>query len=244
MSELSQGDKLSVSVLGQKLVYVGAAAPGTTYDGQVWVCTSSNPSLVKINDATNSGWLQQGETRYETVLSGQLPSSGVYLNGALCVAYDTEQSGTKLYAYANGSWRNMGGTITRVYPIGSVASFQTRAHGGGSIPVGAGVDLNSGITLLLCSTSITATNSGDVVCLFGGGTMGREWAGQEQRIRLFIGTTQVGSHLSDAAYHQFSMASTAMVPNTPINVYMDAIGVNSGSFYHTGFTMAAVSVKT
>ena len=158
MSEWTTADKMSLSIMNQKTVYIGVAVPATPYDGQVWVCTSSNPPLVKVYDTTNTQWMDHHEVRYETVASGQLPASGVVLNGAISVAYDTEQSGTKLYAYANGSWRDMGGTITRVYPVGdqSVAaltvwsgttsiSYYEAMHGG-----------FSGATVILASTNITS----------------------------------------------------------------------------------------
>jgi len=247
MAEWTTATKMAPTIMNQKTVYVGAAVPATPYDGQIWVCTSSDPPLVKVYDTTNTQWLEHHSVRYETVASGQLPASGVILNGTISVAYDTGMSSTKIFARANGSWRDMGGAITRVYPEGdqnvaAVTIFSGTAAGNWYESLGN--DFSGAITVL-ASTNITPTNSGDMICLFGGGhtTLTSGF------IRLFIGTTMV---YSGTVFWRTAVAAKGYkdgCPNTSTNIYMDALSyataANSGMFsINRGVSIGAVSVKT
>jgi hypothetical protein len=245
MSELAQGDKLSVATLNTKMITIQSGAPSTTYDGMVWVCVSSNPPLVQVRDETNSAWLKHGETRYEVVNSGGFPSSGVYLPGTLSVNYDQQQSTTVLFAYANSSWRNMGGTITRIYPVGD-KNVNLAISGGESQYTSIERRLNgtSGSVIILGSTNITPSNSGDFLAAFVGGCVYPYNAANTANLRLFVGTTQVGSQALTVGAPRVALASGLTASNTSTNVYTDIYFTISGSFATTGLGFAAITVKT
>lgn len=246
MAEWETDDLRTAALSNQKNVYVMASAPTTAYDGQVWVCTSSDPPLVKVYDATNTQWMDHHQVFYETVTSGQMPATTPILNGAVAVTYDTEQSSTTLYARANGSWRDMGGALTRVYPAGDVAVKQTRAKGANDAGnIANVVILGSGDTTVLTSTNITPTNSGDVICLFGGGSCNVYIA--PMKVRLVIGTVEVASHTLGVGigYQQLQLVSSDVASNISTNVYMDVQAYQgSGAFHDVGLSMAAITVKT
>jgi hypothetical protein len=245
MSEWTAGDKMTVALMNQKTLYVGSGAPTTKYDGQLWASVSSNPPLLKSYDATNSGWMQYGETRYETVLSGQLPASGVYLNGALCVAYDTQQSSAKMFAYANGSWRNMGGTLARTYPYG--AAQDTGTVGGDTNSVDWGkteAKLASGASATLAIAYVKPDTSGDYVVAYAGGT-GLENTGGDVRIRLIIGSVQVGEQALMDTKTYITLISGAQVSNASCSISLKYYSARSGgSITHTGLSVGGVVVTT
>jgi len=233
--------------MNRKTVFIGAASPGTAYDGQIWVCTSSDPPLVKVRDDTNSVWLDHHSVRYETVASGQLPASGVILNGTISVAYDTDMSSTKIFARANGSWRDMGGVIALTYPLGDQTVTEKTVFSGtvaGNWYHSIGNDFSGAITVL-ASTNITPTNSGDTICIFGGGhiLIGSGF------VRLYVGTTMV---YSGANFWREAIVAKGYkngCTNVSTNVYMDtlsyATAANSGTFgINRGVSIGAISVKT
>ena len=242
MSEFVAADKLSVATLNQKTVYVGAAVPGTTYDGMMWVCTSSDPPLVKVYDDTNGRWIEHHEVLYETVTSGGFPAATPVLNGTLCVAYDTEQSATTLYARSYGSWRNMGGSLTRVYPVGGTQKTVIISGGAGSLSWGASFWGESGVETILVSTNITPTNSGDYVVAFIGGAIAPDYYSGE-RLRLYIGTTKVAD-ISMESLNVIALTSGAVCSNTSTNVYAAIYSSISSTISHTGLGFGVVSVKT
>jgi len=246
MAEWETNDLMTAALKNQKNIYVGAAAPGTAYDGQVWVCTSSDPPLVKVYDDTNTQWMEHHQVFYETVVSGQMPATTPILNGAVAVTYDTEQSSCTLYVRANGSWRDMGGALTRVYPQGDVLQIATRAEGAeaaGNIALKH--TLTSGNNAVIVSTNITVTNSGDVICAFAGGSINAETS--DMRFRLYIGTVEVGSQdiVAAAGVFQVQLASSDVVSDGSTNIYLDAYAFDGdGKAVHTGMSMAAITVKT
>ena len=242
MSEFVAADKLSVATLNQKTVYVGAAVPGTTYDGMMWVCTSSDPPLVKVYDDTNGRWIEHHEVLYETVTSGGFPAATPVLDGTLCVAYDTEQSATTLYARSYGSWRNMGGSLTRVYPVGDTQKTAIILGGTLGLPWGTDIDGVSGVENILVSTNITPTNSGDyVVAFIGGAVMPSYYSGE--KLRLYIGTTKVAD-MAMTLPRVRALTSGAVCSNTSTNVYATIYCFTSNALLHTGIGFGVVSVKT
>ena len=227
-------------------MYVGTAVPGTAYDGQIWVCTSSDPPLLKNYDDTNSNWRQHHETRYDEVTSGQLPVSGAYLDGTLSVVYDTEQSSATLYAYANGSWRDMGGSLSRVYPVGDQTVTSLYSGGTTSLGVGNRIDSSGGYSYIMYSGNITPENSGDYVVAYAAGFSLQPGSATSGTIRMFVGAVQIGELklLNSVPRDAFSICSGTVASDTSTNVYVDLYFNNSGQIYlgPTGF--GAVSVKT
>lgn len=248
MAEWVQGDKMTVALMNQKTVYIGAAAPATPYDGQVWNCTSSNPPLVKSYDLTNTRWQEHHEARYETVNSGQTPISGVYLNGTLCVAYDTELSGTKLYGYANNSWRDMGGTLVRAYPFGAISSMVNLVNGAaviGDIGVGTGPVVSGEIKTIL-STNINPTTSGCTVVIFAGGIVSPTVTTHKADLLLKIGTETVFTVRTSGGWNTYSLLGFQNgIGNTSTNISLQLQSRQSGSLYiYGGASLAALSVET
>lgn len=251
MAEWTTEDLRTQELSNQKNIYVGTAAPGTAYDGQVWVCTSSDPPLVKVYDNTNSQWMEHHQVFYETVLSGQMPATTPILNGAVAVTYDTEQSSTTLYARANGSWRDMGGALTRVYPVGDVVS------GGSPNPstddlaaADTTANLNSGDTVTLHTIYITPTNSGDTICVFGGmGAMGEFGDDDTGRLRatLVVGATEIDAYTfgNNTQAHVLLNGYVNNVANISAGVYVSVERLErSGTCIYTGPIISAISVKT
>ena len=237
MAEWSQGDKMTVALMNQKTVYVGSGAPTTKYDGQVWVCVSSNPPLLQSYDLTNTNWLKYGESRYETVVSGQLPASGVYLDGALCTAYDTEQSSAKLYAYANGSWRNMGGTLTRTYPIGNTIKTATET------PYDTGAIL-SGQSKNVINSWIAVTNSGDyLVCTVGG-----DWDAADfgtPYLEVWADGLKIGS--ANISAGGLVVLVSGRVSRSAGGIFVSSVvysATSSSRIKHNGLTLGLISITT
>jgi hypothetical protein len=109
MSTITTRELIDEQVANQKFVLVQAAAPAATYDGQVWVCTSSDPPLLEIRDETNSKWMQRHSVAYSAGTDAYKPlSSPPTLGGDLSIQYATggdQTSGqTFLYFKANGLW--------------------------------------------------------------------------------------------------------------------------------------------
>jgi len=184
MSEFTQGEKMTVALMNQKTVYVGAAAPSAKYDGQVWVCTSSDPPLVKVYDTTNTQWMEHHQIIYETRNSGQFPATTPILNGAVAVVYDQQQSSATMYARAGGSWRNMGGALARTYPLGYASHV-------GAIDADTTGRLASGEEYPIISAYVTVNTSGDYVVGALGGVI-TPVAGTPY-IRLYINNILVGA---------------------------------------------------
>ena len=106
MSEFTSDQLIDEATANQKFVLVQAAAPTTPYDGQVWVCTSSNPPLIKTYDATNTQWAEKHLTRYLNFSQGYKPlSQPVTLHGDLSLQHDSGSSNNAfLYFKANDLW--------------------------------------------------------------------------------------------------------------------------------------------
>lgn len=171
MAEWTTDDLRTAALSNQKNVYVAAAAPGTAYDGQIWVCTSSDPPLVKVYDDTNTQWMQYHPVYYETQTGAWAnPATTPITNGTLVVLYNSTQTGTRLYGYSNAGWVNLAGTLARVYPSQSSIQEDSLAPGANSISVGlySPVRVMSGQAYTMASLFITPTNSGDIVTAYGG----------------------------------------------------------------------------
>lgn len=105
MSEFSQGDKYSPAAMNAKCIYVGSGAPGTTYDGMVWVDVSTDPPVVKVYDDTNAQWMTYHPTYYETQSGAwATPAVTPVSNGTICIVYNSTQTDTRVYVYANDAW--------------------------------------------------------------------------------------------------------------------------------------------
>jgi len=118
MSELASGSKMSVAVMNAKTVYIGAVAPTTKYDGMLWMDISTDPPVVKVYDLTNAQWMEYRPVYYEIPTGAWAdPTTANIGNGTLVVVYNSTQAGTRLYARSNGAWVNIGGTLSRVYPV-------------------------------------------------------------------------------------------------------------------------------
>lgn len=55
MSEWASGDLITVALMNQKTVYVGSAAPGTTYAGQLWL--DSDDNILYQRDKDDAAWI-------------------------------------------------------------------------------------------------------------------------------------------------------------------------------------------
>lgn len=109
MSEWSDEDVVDEQLGNQKMVLVQAAAPATAYSGQVWVCTSSDPPLVKVYDATNTQWMERNTAYYRSASDGyKTQGKPLTLNGGLAIQYDSGGTATSgdvfLYFKANNLW--------------------------------------------------------------------------------------------------------------------------------------------
>jgi len=143
----------------------------------------------------------------------------------------------------------MGGALVRVFPTGDVMANAVRAHSTAALSWGRQEDANSGVAVVLTSTNITPNYSGDVVGVFIGGTVRTFHTGifspNSCAVRLYVGTTQVAEHRVDGTATQLVAYSAAVVSNTSTNVYADYYhSQSSGGVYHTGLSMAAISVTT
>jgi hypothetical protein len=108
MAEWSNRDQMSAALMNQKTVYVGSGAPGTAYDGQFWVDTSTDPPTLKMYDSTNTQWLTMYPIWYETQSGAWAdPSESPVVNGTIVVVYNSTQADTRLYVRANSAWKNL-----------------------------------------------------------------------------------------------------------------------------------------
>jgi len=248
MAEWATDDLRTAVRSNKKNVYVMDSAPTTLYEGQVWVCTSSDPPLVKVYDETNTHWMDYHPTYYETVLSGQMPAVTPVTNGTLVVAYDTDQSGTTLYARANSSWRDMGGALTRAYPITDATASKVTSPGTVNLPDGfRGPEvISSGQEYIVVSGAVTPTEDGVTVAAFGGAVaLGN--TGQDGEIRLYLdGTSKDSAGVSAGVYAAYSLKGTTdNLSATAYIVDMRLYARTSGlGFYYSGGSVAGVSVKT
>ena len=126
MAEWSTNDLLTTALMNQKTVYIiSGTAPGTAYDGQFYVDTSTDPPTVKVYDLTNTQWMTYHPVYYETQTGAWAnPSTTPLTNGTLVVLYNSTQAGTRLYGYSNSGWVNLGGTLAQVYPTGDVSRMK------------------------------------------------------------------------------------------------------------------------
>jgi len=242
MAEYETNALRTAALSNQKSIYVGAAAPTTPYDGQEWHCTSSDPPLVLVYDATNTMWMEHHARYYEEVVSGQTPSITPALNGDGCTVYDTEQSSASYYAYANGSWRNMGGALVRVYPNIDVVEGTTKAKGVTAFNWGTeGARVTDGQRLTLISTNITSNNSGDYALMFIGGTMAETLNGS---IEGYIGSTVVIRQGLTTTGTSYSLCSGVVISDTSTNISVKHLATVSGDqLLETGLSMVTVIVK-
>lgn len=90
----------------QKTVLVQAAAPVTSYSGQVWVCTSSDPPLTKVYDPKNTQWMEHEAGYYNNFSQGyKTLGKPLTLNGGMMVHHDSgSASNAFLYFKANNLW--------------------------------------------------------------------------------------------------------------------------------------------
>jgi len=247
MANGKTNDLRTAILSNQKNVYVMNSAPTTAYDGQFWVCTSSDPPLVKVYDLTNARWMEYHALYYEAVTSGQMPAATPVTNGALAVAYDTEQSGTTLYARANGSWRDMGGALTRAYPIADVTSTVVRGPGTVNLPDGFRLEsgIGSGAEYIIVSGSITPSEDGVTVVAFGGVVTKGE-TNKSGEVRLYLDGTEKASESIINTYETISLVGATDTMSASeyfvdLRIYSH---VSGGAFHYAGGSIGSYSVKT
>ena len=102
-------DLIDEQTANTKFILVQATAPSPSYDGVVWVCTSSDPPLLQTRDETNSRWIQRHSQQYYTgTLAYRSWGNPPTLNGDLDLRYSTGGTTTSgqvfLYFKANGLW--------------------------------------------------------------------------------------------------------------------------------------------
>ena len=97
-------DLIDQQTANTKFILIQAAAPSTPYDGQVWMCTSSDPPLLKVYDTTNTHWMENHMKQYLNFSQGYKPlSQPVTLHGDLSLQHDSGSSNNVyLYFKANG----------------------------------------------------------------------------------------------------------------------------------------------
>jgi len=68
MSEWSTSEVITAAKLNQKELYVGAAAPGTTYAGMLWFDTDDN--VLKQRNAANTDWVERPGLSLAATITG------------------------------------------------------------------------------------------------------------------------------------------------------------------------------
>lgn len=104
MAEWANEDVADEMLCNQKTVLVQAGAPTTAYEGQVWVCTSSDPPIMKVYDDTNTQWMDRPPAWYESVGYIKEPAHAPVVNGTLVIQYNTNISSTVLFMRADNDW--------------------------------------------------------------------------------------------------------------------------------------------
>jgi len=108
MAEFVTLDEMTAIVMNKKSVYIGAGAPGTPYDGQVWVNTTTDPPILEIYDNDNTQWMVYNPTYYETqsVEAWASPTVTPVTNGTIVIKYNSHAAvlATRIYIYSNSAW--------------------------------------------------------------------------------------------------------------------------------------------
>ena len=106
MSSWTSGQVITEGGANQKFVLIQAAAPSNSYEGQMWVCTSSDPPLLKVYDDTNAAWMERRQIEYESITEDfdKKPDVTPHLFGTLVVQYNSGTGKTYLYAYSQDTY--------------------------------------------------------------------------------------------------------------------------------------------
>lgn len=99
-------DIITVQCGNTKMIIVQNAAPGTTYDGQIWEDADEITPVMKIQDKTNSQWMTKVGQFYETgSFQSRVPSViGDGTNGVFVTQNNTYDSVVYLHMRSNGRW--------------------------------------------------------------------------------------------------------------------------------------------
>jgi len=253
MAEWVANDLRTLSLSNQKSLYVGSGAPGTAYEGQIWVDVSTDPPIVKSYDDTNSQWSEYRPVYYETQEDAWAsPSQTPVVNGTIVVLYNSTQAGTRLYAYSNDAWVNLGGTLARVYPVKNKSSEGVDAKGATSVPMGQSNAVAYESEVTLASAAITTTEDNETLVVVAGGLMSTMNDGSNPKTtvwRLYINAVLVDSVTLEVGDVEEAYVLSASLDDQSIDTYTAYLKVyndnsDSTAVYTTGLGLAIYSIKT
>jgi len=248
MSEWSYSDKLTAALLNQKTFYVGSGAPSTTYDGQPWVDISTDPPVLKFYDDTNSQWMEYRPVYYETQVGAWAdPSTSNVGNGTLVVVYNSDQSGTRLYAYSNNAWVNLGGTLTRVYPEtdNTDEALDNNAQHNSDVFGYDSLSFSALETKTLDTITITPSEDDSVIVGFAA-IVGQRTGGANFTAKLYINNVLVDSSniSSNGSFNGLKGTQDGLTGSIDVELKVSETDDDVGDLQYCGYYLAAYSVKT
>ena len=258
MSEWSLYDEITVALMNQKTIYVGAVVPAVIYEGQVWIDTSTDPSLLKIYDLTNTAWQEYRPVYYETQAGAwAAPTQTPILNGTIVVTYNSTSVATRIYYRSNGAW--VYSTVAVAVVIPTIDDSDDTGTNGSSI---AGNLTNYGWNIAANPTEVTKdtltlTISEDDVLICASyfvtivvSALEGDYASADVDMYLKIDGIVVDSletvSVGSLAGISFALQGSRLVDTGSVDVILTCIQSRDAemSFQHGGHHLFAFAVKT
>lgn len=245
MAEYATDDLRTVALSNQKSIYVGAGAPGTTYDGMMWVDISTDPPVLKVYDTTNSEWMTMFAVWYETQVGAWAnPTQTPVNNGTICVLYNSTQVGTRIYVYANSAWANISTTLAATYAVMDDTDAQEQAADlDGS--QGTDVAVAAGATETLLTGELVVAEDSSVCIICGGAQIYRTGSASTYRLELWFD----GSMVASDEFENNEMISMTYNTTKDAATYVCRLrvsdqGSDNATVTHAGGCLYAFSVTT